>query len=153
MWLIEDTRQQAGKHKVKHQWWTAHGDEVIRCKLPFGDYALPPEVSVDTKQDLTEIASNMCGTYNEKRRFREECKFAQTCGCELYFLIETDQVKEVDDLFGKRVRLGSGKFITGDQLAIAMHTMRERYGCIFMFCTKEEAASTIKTLLTWKKKT
>ena len=105
MWLIEDTRQQAGKHKIKHQWWTTHGDEVIRCKLPFGDYALPPEVSVDTKQDLTEIASNMCGTYNEKRRFREECKFAQTCGCELYFLIETDQVKEVDDLFGKRVRL------------------------------------------------
>ena len=151
MFLIEDTRQQAGKHKTKHEWWTAHGDQVIRCKLPFGDYAMPPVVAVDTKADLTEIASNMCGPYKEKRRFKDECKLAQLSGCDLYFLIETSEVEEVDDLFGRKIRLGSGRYIEGDQLAVAMKTMRERYGCIFLFCKKEESASYIKTLLTWKK--
>ena len=150
MWLIEDTRQQAGKHKKKHEWWTAHGDNVVRCKLPFGDYALPPDVSVDTKQDLMEIANNMCGPYGEKRRFKDECKLAQACGCQLYFLIESGEASVIDDLFGKEIRLGSGKIITGDQLAIAMKTMEERYGCKFLFCKRSESAALIKQLLIWK---
>lgn len=151
MWLIEDTRQQVGKHKKKHEWWTAHGDQVIRCKLPFGDYAMPPKIAVDTKADLMEIATNMCGAFKEKRRFKDECKLAQACGCKLYFLIETAEVDEVDDLFGRKIRLGSGRYIAGDQLAVAMKTMSSRYGCLFLFCKKSESADYINTLLQWKK--
>ena len=152
MVLIEDTRQKTGKHKKKHEWWTAHGDEVIRCELPFGDYALPPTCVVDTKADLMEIATNMCGPRKEQKRFKNECVRAQECGCKLYFLIESGE-GAIDDLIGKTIRLGSGRFITGDQLAIAMHVMQDRYGCTFLFCKKENSAEIINILLTWEKRT
>jgi len=146
MWIIEDTRQQAGKHKKKHDWWTSNGDELIRCKLPFGDYALPPKISVDTKANLTEIATNMCGAYKERRRFKDECVYAQQCGCKLVFLIECNKAS-VDDLFGIDIMLGNGRFIKGDQLAIAMMTMASRYGCEFQFAKPSESARRINEIL------
>lgn len=150
MHIIEDTRQQAGKHKKKHEWWTSNGDELIRCQLPFGDYALPPDVSVDTKANLTEIATNMCGAFKEQRRFKDECKFAQSCGCRLVFLIETP-VPEIDDLFGMTIILGNGKSIKGDQLAIAMKIMTSRYGCEFMLVKPSESARLINEILNGKR--
>ena len=149
MWIIEDTRQQAGKHKKKHTWWTSNGDELIRCRLPFGDYALPPTVSVDTKANLTEIATNMCGAFREQRRFKDECKFAQECGCRLVFLIECS-LNDEDDLFGMSIMLGNGRMIKGDQLAIAMKTMASRYGCEFQFAKPSKSAQRINEILNGK---
>lgn len=146
MVILEDSRQKVGKHKTKHYVWSKSGDHVIRCKLPFGDYCLPPIVSVDTKASLMEIASNMCGAPKEKARFREECKAAHDSGCKLYFLIESNK-SGIDDLMGMTIKMGSGKFVPGDQLAIAMHTMEERYGCVFIFTTKENSANVIKEIL------
>ena len=149
MWIIVDTRQQAGKHKKKHTWWTSNGDELIRCRLPFGDYALPPTVSVDTKANLTEIATNMCGAFREQRRFKDECKFAQECGCRLVFLIECS-LNDEDDLFGMSIMLGNGRMIKGDQLAIAMKTMASRYGCEFQFAKPSKSAQRINEILNGK---
>lgn len=149
MWIIEDTRQQAGKHKKKHDWWSNNGDALIRCKLPFGDYCLPPKVSVDTKANLTEIATNMCGSFREQNRFKEECLHAQECGCRLVFLIECNKTS-IEDLFGQKIMLGNGKFIDGDQLVIAMETMSSRYGCKFVFEKPSEAARRINEILNGK---
>lgn len=149
MWIIEDTRQQAGKHKVKHEWWTSNGDEIIRCKLPFGDYALPPKVSVDTKASLTEIATNMCGAFKERNRFKDECKYAQACGCRLVFLIECS-VPSINDLFEMNILLGNKKIIKGEQLVIAMKTMSSRYGCEFMLVRPSECARRINEILNGK---
>ena len=84
--IIEDTRQKPGKHDLKQQYFQSHGVKVIRSKLPFGDYALPPSVSIDTKQDMEEIAMNICG--KEHRRFISECKAAKAAGCQLVILVE-----------------------------------------------------------------
>ena len=146
MWIIEDTRQQAGKHQKKHDWWSAHDTELIRCKLPFGDYALPPKVCVDTKANLMEIATNMCGAFKEQRRFKSECVAAHECGCKLVFLIECSQ-KKIDDLFGINIVLGNGKTIKGDQLVIAMETMASRYGCSFELVKPSECARRINEIL------
>ena len=54
--VIEDTAQKAGKHDEKHEQFERAGIRLIRCKLPFGDYILPPAVSVDTKKGLSEVA-------------------------------------------------------------------------------------------------
>ena len=59
--IIEDSRQQAGKHNIKHDWFSRHAVELVRCKLPFGDYAPVPPVSIDTKNSMDEIAGNICG--------------------------------------------------------------------------------------------
>lgn len=149
MWIIEDTRQQAGKHQKKHDWWKDNGDDLIRCKLPFGDYALPPKICVDTKANLMEIATNMCGAFKERRRFKDECVAAHDCGCKLVFLVECG-AKNLDELFGKNIMLGNGKFIKGDQLVIAMKTMSSRYGCEFELVKPSECARRINEILNGK---
>lgn len=150
MLMIEDSRQQAGKHKRKHEVWEAHGDKWIRCALPFGDYALPPKVSVDTKASMQEIAQNIGGTTAEHERFRRELQKAQEAGCHLYVLVENDE--GIQDLQGVAAWVNprlikSPKAITGDRLAKAMATMQERYGVTFLFCAPERAAGMIHYLL------
>ena len=149
MVIIEDTRQQAGKHKKKHEWWQANGDELLRCKLPFGDYAFPPKIAVDTKANLTEIATNMCGSFKEQKRFKDECIRSQESGCMLVFLIECS-LKSRDDLFETNIMLGNGREIKGDQLAIAMSTMESRYGCKFEFVKPSKSAQKINEILNGK---
>ena len=57
MVILEDTRQQVGKHDLKHDYFTSEGIEVVRTKLPFGDYALwGASTAVDTKANVEEIA-------------------------------------------------------------------------------------------------
>lgn len=147
MKFIEDSRQQKGKHEIKHQYWQSNGDKFIRCKIPFGDYCLPPKVAVDTKGNMSEIAQNLI---NEHNRFREECKLAKEYGCHLYFLIENeDGIKCIEDVtrwINPRLEY-SAKAVKGPQLAKSMATMQERYGCTFLFCTPQESAQKILELL------
>lgn len=149
MVIVEDTRQQRGQHETKHAAWEAHGDELVRCALPCGDYALPPKVAVDTKADMAEIATNI-GTSAEHKRFRAECQRAQAMGTHLYVLIEnTDGIVSVEDVKRwENPRLEySPRAITGERLCRAMLTMQERYGVTFLFCRPEQAAGYIYALL------
>lgn len=147
MIILEDTRQQPGKHELKHDWWRANGVKIVRSKLVVGDYSFPPSVSVDTKASLMEITQNLCGSIKEKRRFTAECKQAQEIGCKLVFLIETGQVKELEDLFDRNITLKSGQRIPGLQVARAMSVMSERYGVEFIFCPGKEAAEKVIDIL------
>ena len=80
MLIVEDSRQKVGKHQQKHIGFDDLGVGLLRCKLPFGDYALPPSVSIDTKENLEEIAGNLCGSMKERNRFIRECKAAAAAG-------------------------------------------------------------------------
>ena len=90
MFIIEDTGQKVHQHDIKNNDFVNMGISVIRNKLPFGDYALPPKVAVDTKKNMEEIAGNICGARTEHTRFKNECIKARDAGCKLYFLIEND---------------------------------------------------------------
>ena len=147
MYIIEDTRQQKGKHEQKHRWWEANGYKLKRNKLLIGDYSLPPTVAVDTKASLMEITQNLCGSMKEKKRFTTECKTAQEIGCKLVFLIETGTVKELEDLFDRNIALKSGQLIPGIQVARAMSVMQERYGVEFIFCPGAKAAEKVIDIL------
>lgn len=147
MHIIEDSRNQKGKHEEKHAVWQQMGVRLRRCKIPYGDYCLPPKVSVDTKADMAEIAQNIGA---EHKRFVAECKAAKEDGCQLYVLIEnTEGIRDLDDVprwVNPRTEL-SPNCIQGPRLAKAMRTIQERYGCVFMFCRPEEAADIIVDLL------
>lgn len=147
MVIIEDTRQQNGKHDIKHNWFVTHGISLVRCKLPFGDYAPPPKVSIDTKRSIDEIAENIG---NDHVRFKNECKAAQEAGCRLIVLVENDlgitDVSQVHTWENPR-SVYSSRCIQGPRLQKAMETMHERYGVTFMFCTPEESAERILELL------
>lgn len=147
MAIVEDTRNKTGKHETKHKYWDAAGVTWLRSALPFADYWPTPKMAIDTKQDIQEIAANMCGAAKEKKRFREECKKARDAGCKLIFLIEDKRYGCIDDLYDKQIWLHTGQIIPGDQLAIAMFTMQERYGCEFRFCDPEESGEIIREIL------
>lgn len=150
MVIQEDTRQQAQKHEIKHSKWQEHGVALTRCALPYGDYAKPPHVSVDTKASMLEIAQNIGGTSAEHARFRNELIRAKECGAHLYVLVENDEdirtLQDVANWTNPRL-IDSPKAITGARLARAMQTMQERYGVTFLFCAPEQAAGIIYYLL------
>ena len=149
MVILEDTRQQAQKHELKHDYFAAEGIEIVRTKLPFGDYALWGSVTaVDTKANVEEIAQNIGGA--EHARFREECKLAKRCGGRLIILVENENgfysIDDVTAWVNPNVRKTS-RSIEGPRLAKAMRTMSDRYGVEFMFCRPDEAGKIIKQLL------
>lgn len=147
MILIEDTRQQANKHDLKHSQFQEMGVQLVRCALPFGDYAVIPEISVDTKNSMNEIASNLTADHE---RFRHECERAKEAGCMLFILIETEwDINSVDDVHkwqNPRSPLSS-KAVTGATLQKMMKTMERRYGVKFRFCRPDKSAETIVKIL------
>ena len=150
MIIVEDTRQQAGKHDKKHEWFEEHDVQIVRSKLPFGDYALVPSIAVDTKKDMDEIAANICG--KQHTRFINECKAAKAAGCSLVILVENtvgiSDISHVHTWINPRV-IYSDKCVQGDRLQKAMETISERYNVKFLFCKPEESAQRITEILTW----
>lgn len=146
--LIEDTRQQKGKHDTKHEYFSDNGINLVRCALPFGDYAPAPAVSVDTKRDMDEIAMDICG--REHKRFINECKAARDAGSKLIILVENRvgirSMSEVHKWVNPRV-IYSDKCVQGDRLQKAMETISERYGVEFRFCLPEEAGRVIVEIM------
>lgn len=148
MVIIEDSRQQVGKHEIKHSWFADHAVSLVRCKLPFGDYAPVPPVSVDTKKDMDEIAGNICG--REHKRFINECKAAKAAGCKLIILVENENgIRDVSQVhtWENPREIFSAKCVQGARLQKAMETISERYGVEFRFCTPQESAETITEIL------
>lgn len=193
MTIIEDKAQQANKHNNKHQYWEKSGVDFIQLPLPVADYILMNDkvqdvinrkthrgievkkmdllgtytVAVDTKKDLQEIISNICGAQHD--RFRDECLLAQNNGIKMYVLIEDDggycdkkqtiynkPVTCIEDLFSwKNPRLfiwqkGKQKYPSatkGQTLAKAMLSMELKYGVKFEFCKKSESGKRIIDLL------
>ena len=148
MFIIEDSRQQTGKHETKHKEFADMGINLLTNVLPYGDYAYPPKVSVDTKRNMAEIAQNIGGT--EHVRFKNECIKARDCGAQLYILVEnTDGITTIDEVH-KWINpdlVYRPRAITGERLEKAMKTMSERYGVKFEFCTPEQSAKRIMELL------
>lgn len=155
--IVEDTRQQAGKHGRKHADFERMGQAVVRSKLPAGDYAFAPRAAVDTKRDIYELAA--CLTTGHAR-FARECDAVP--GSILVILTENDQgIRSLADLeawvesdadLEERMRASGGavkKRLVGATLAKACRTMHEHHGTYFGFCRPDESAEMIVKLLEW----
>lgn len=148
MTIIEDTRQQAGKHKLKQAYFDENNIKVVRSKLPCGDYAKLTDLStiIDTKKDIQEVIGNVT---TQHTRFIKECYFAQENDIKLIYLIEDEKVTCIDDLNSwYNIRLKhSPKATTGKRLAKTLHTISTRHDVEFMFCKKADAGKKIIELL------
>lgn len=149
MIILEDTRQQANKHRLKHEYWSEHGIEVVRTKLLVGDYMLfGGTICVDTKMDVEEIAGNIGGSNHA--RFREECKLAKRIGATLIVLVENlngfRSIQDVTTWVNPNLNK-TARSIEGPRLAKAMNTMSERYGVQFTFCAPEDSGRMVIDLL------
>lgn len=141
MIIIEDTRQQIGKHKIKEDFFKLNGIKIVRSKLPVGDFARIDDLTtiVDTKKGVLELVNNICGSHE---RFRRECVMAQKCGIRLIILIEEKFTYEtLKKWTSKRTQ------VKGETLVKAMLTMKERYGVDFMFCDKKDAGECVLKIL------
>lgn len=162
--IIEDTRNKVGHHSTKHRWWEAHGVEVVRRKLDYGDYARADpgfNVYVDTKQDVQELAGN-CG--REHARFVRELERARADGSRLYVLVEEHPEYERPELIETWVsgvcrrcrrcnpltdqcRAKRRKPMNGPQLRKILDALHERHGAYFMFCDRRETARIVSDIL------
>ena len=164
-----DTRQHAGKHEIKNEWWASNGVSTSVRKLDFGDYGTEgSNCFVDTKRNIDELAQNLG---REHGRFRREIYRANAAGCLLVILVETDEARSVDDVIGwvsehcrrcnhyRRescdprdrscmcMRHGTAKPLQGDVLAKQMRTMELTRAVRFEFVRPEESARRICEIL------
>ena len=152
--LVEDTRQQRGKHGRKAAYFESVGECVVRCALPVGDYQRPAKVAIDTKKDIIELGVDIKRDHD---RFVRECKKAQALGTQLVILVENeDGVRsladleawvESDDSYKKRNRSGRAVRYTGSAIAKACRTIHRAYGVMFGFCSPEESGGRILEIL------
>lgn len=146
MILVEDTRNQIGKHKQLNSDLESKGVKVIRSKLYVGDYARldKQDIAIDTKKDWVEIAGNICGKQHE--RFRNECLRAKSVGIRLIILVEEQiGVEQWESPLNRQKKALTQ--VKGETLAKAMRTMTEKYGVEFMNCDKKDTAEIILKLL------
>lgn len=151
MILFCDTRQQKGKHKLKEEYFKSQGIEVIRTKLPYGDYAAPqnPNIAIDTKKDIQELIGDLT---KDHERFKRELQLAKKCGAKLIILIEDEKVTCINDLYlwyNWRLKK-SPKATKGSTLAKMLYTIEHNetdYNCQFIFTKKTECGAKIIELL------
>lgn len=149
MVLIEDTRNQVGKHKNIARYCEQVGITLARSKLYVGDYQIANkgDIAVDTKESVMELSSNV---FQEHRRFRDECIRAKDAGIQLIILIE--EVLPVGGLRKWKSPIGRDGLplsrINPATLRKAMITMQDEYGVKFRFC---DARSTGKVLIEYLK--
>ena len=151
--LLVDTRQQEGKHALKHGWFEAQGLRLVRTKLYVGDYQLVGGTAVvDTKASILELASNID---RQHERFRNELVNARDAGFRLTVLVENgDGVTDLATLAGwenpreaANRRKGLRPPIGGARLAKACATMERKYGVRFEFCAPEDAGARVMEIL------
>lgn len=169
MVVWEDTRQQQGKHDIKHQWFAAHGIEVVRRKLDFGDYMRDgSNVSIDTKKDVQELAGDVG---RDHKRFVRELDRAAEAGYQLVVLVEGVTPYQRERVMGgewvsgvcMRCKARRGglcrplvtkgceehgrKPLMGHALSSMLASLEKGHAVRFMFCRREDSARVICELL------
>ena len=143
--IIEmDTRNQ--KDNYVTDYFDKQGIKWIRNKLYSGDVKLlnNTRIIIDLKANIEEIAHNLCNT-QEHLRIKKELQKAKEIGCEEFIFLIKSNIKSIDDL----INWTSTKTkVKGSVLVKVMSTMRERYGCRFIFTTRANAPKKIIELLT-----
>lgn len=150
MKIFIDTRQKKEQHKNIDNYFLKNNIEIEHVALDVGDYKLSIDgkISVDTKQNVYELVSNLFSK-KEVARFQRECKRAQKSGTTLYILIEEAMTKE--KLLNWKAKKGKDgdpiTRVTGKQIYHKMQIYTIIFGVKWRFCRKSETGKTIFKLL------
>lgn len=123
MTILEDMNNKPDKHNIKNAYFEKNEIEVIRQRLPVGDYVMMNDkiqdvfdrkakrgipvkmmdllgtynVVIDSKNSIQELCGDICGKSHE--RFRDSCILAQNNGIKLIILVETeDGITQLSEL-------------------------------------------------------
>lgn len=142
-----DSREKAHAIEKILNTFEAEGIQYVISKLYVADYMQygHPEIVIDRKQNIGELAGNICGPQHS--RFSTELQNAKAVGSKVIVLVEDDSVEDFEG-----VKSWSSKHtkVKGETLYKAMKTMEseiDKYDVKFMFCKKEETGKKILELL------
>lgn len=149
MVVVEDSRNQIGKHKNINAYLESVGVRVLRSKMIVGDYTLPADqrICIDTKKDMVEVSQNI---FQDHKRFKAECELAKDCGIHLVVLIEDNTVANWDELLKWTNPQPNRSALTpnGERCYKVMKAMEYSYGVEFQFCNKHDTGKRILEILT-----
>lgn len=142
--VIIDTREKKCDH-IK-AWFDKHGVEYVLQKLDVGDYQIEgkAKVSVDRKQNLSELSKNLMNK-KDHSRFWKEVRRAKEQGTRLFVLVEHGgKIKSIED-----VPQWSDKYsgVSGRSLMNEIYRVHIAYGVEFLFCDKRSTARRILEIL------
>lgn len=144
MTYIFDSREKKNDH-VK-AYFDKHGIAYRVEKLDVGDYMVEGgTVSVDRKQNLSELATNLMNR-SDRSRFWKEVRRAREQGIKLIVLCEHGgKVKTIKD-----VAEWSSPYspVDGKSLMREIYRTHIAYGVEFVFCSKRSTGRRIVELLT-----
>lgn len=142
--IIFDTREKKNDH-VKN-YFDKHGICYKVQKLDVGDYMIEGgKVSIDRKQNLSELATNLMNRA-DKSRFWKEVRRAREQGIKLIVLCEHGgKVKTIKDVAGWSSPYSP---VSGRALMEAIYKCHISYGVEFLFCSKRSTGKRIVELLT-----
>lgn len=142
--ILCDTRER--KNKKILEYFDKNNIDYIISKLDYGDYMIYKDNSVviDRKDNLLELAGNLCHT-TEHERIKREITRAKENNCENFiFLISESKVKSIEDI---RNWSSPHTKVCGLTLLKVMQTMKEKYAVRFIFCDKKKMGERIIELL------
>ena len=147
--LIEDTRNKVGCHANVAKYCERHGIQIIRQKLDYGDYMLQqnPFLSVDTKQDLQEVATNLMNR-SDSARFWREIRGATSSRVHLIILVEEHGINSVRDVHKWQSKWNR---VNGRMLMDEMIRCEMAYNVQWEFCDKCSTGKRLIELLTGEK--
>ena len=149
MVIIVDTREKPRAIQKILAEFDRKGVEVVRRALSFADYFNParPDVVIDRKQNLNEIAFNVV---QGRARFLREVERCSRAGCRLVVLIEhSPRIRTLEDVIGwKNPRLKvSPLAVSGERLFRILKAMELKYGIEWQFCGKQQTGKRIMEIL------
>ena len=149
MVIIVDTREKPRAIVKILAEFDRQGVKYVRRALNFADYFNPekPDVIIDRKQNLGEIAQNVI---QGRARFLREVERCNSAGCHMIVLIEhSNRIHRLEDVIGwKNPRLKvSPLAVSGERLFKIMKAMGSRFGIEWQFCSKQQTGKRIIELL------
>lgn len=149
MTLIVDTREKPRAIRLIMEEFDRQGVTVVRRALNFADYFNPerPDVVIDRKQNLQEVAGNVV---QQRARFVREIERCNRAGCHMIVLVEHGgKIKSLEDVIGwKNPRLKESPLaVSGERLYRIMSAMASHYGIEWQFCDKRVTGKRIIQLL------
>lgn len=150
MIIIQDCREKNGHHSEISRHCEQHEIPLFRMRLEVGDYMLGEvqngrcrpigKRSIDTKQDIAELASDL---YRDKLAFNKKYKKCYEQGIELYVLVE-QEITSLSDIVSWKSKHTK---VNGRMLLDMIDRVKKSYGVKFVFCKKEDVAQTIINIL------
>lgn len=142
--IVIDTREK--KNKKILQYFDKNSINYIISKLDYGDYMVYKNntVVIDRKNNLLELAHNLCNTA-EHQRINREIERAKQDGCKKFiFLISETKIKSIEDILSWS---SPHTKVRGETLLKIMATMKKKYDVNFIICSRKNMAKKIVELL------